>query len=91
MIEKTSRFEVEQIQFMKGITPLMSSRKRKENCSVTARKKNVTAMRKLDRFVEVFGRRDLVVELFKNYSSLFLPHTGGPIRAKFGTNRASDS
>ena len=54
-------------------------------------KKNVTAMRKLDRFVEVFGRRDLVVELFKNYSSLFLPHTGGPIRAKFCTNRASDS
>jgi hypothetical protein len=49
-------------------------------------------MRKFDRFVEDFGRRDLVGELFKNHSSLLLvlPHSGGPIRAKFGTNRSSD-
>ena len=28
-------------------------------------------MRKLDRFVEVFGRRDLVFELIKNRTRLF--------------------
>jgi hypothetical protein len=80
MIEKAGRFEVKQIHFVKGITPKMSSRKRTKTNYFVTRGKKFTAMRKLDRFVEVFGRRDLVFELIKNRTRLFLPHTGGYIR-----------
>jgi len=49
----------------------------------------VTAGRKSERFFYVFSRRDLVFELFKNWSTQNKSHTRH-VRDKLGENRLSD-